>query len=308
MRVLNVQRMSTEDGPGLRTTVFVKGCPLRCLWCHNPESVSFGKQVEWLAARCIGCGTCLKTCPRGAISATASGMVVDAAKCVACGACADACPGGALEMKGTDRTPRDVYEEVVRDRAYFGETGGVTLSGGEITAQAEDALELLRLLHDAGIRTAVDTCGMCPQSVLERFVPHTDVFLYDLKLADPALHRRFTGADNAPIISNFLYLAGVREREGRTIWVRTPVIPGATDSPENVRAIARIVRNRADRWELLAFNNLCRDKYERLHVKWQYAETPLVTQKQMDELVKVAKDEGVPEVYATGAVRLDREE
>ena len=143
MLMLNYQRMSTEDGPGLRTTLFVKGCPLKCRWCHNPESISFKKQIEWLQVRCMGCGTCIKVCPNGTLTATEKGIIVDRDKCIACGTCINACPTGAIECKGTEVTPAEAFKELIKDAAYFGPEGGVTLSGGEIMAQAKEAAELL---------------------------------------------------------------------------------------------------------------------------------------------------------------------
>ena len=207
MLILNYQRMSTEDGPGLRTTLFVKGCPLKCRWCHNPESISPKPQIEWLQVRCIGCGTCVETCSRGVLSATAAGIIIARDDCVACATCVEECPTGALELKGKRATVQEIFNELVKDEAYFGKDGGVTLSGGEITMQAAEAAELLRMLKARGIGTALDTCGLTTKENLDLLLPYVDVFLYDVKLIDSAEHQHFTGVGNEVILDNFNYLA-----------------------------------------------------------------------------------------------------
>ncbi|MFB0919266.1 MAG: glycyl-radical enzyme activating protein [Oscillospiraceae bacterium] len=307
MRILNYQRMSTEDGPGLRTTLFVKGCPLRCAWCHNPESISPAFSVEWMGVRCIGCRTCEKICPSGAIVTEPEEICIDADKCERCFACYDACPAGALERRGENVPVEKVFEELIKDKAYFGENGGVTLSGGEILMQSEEAAALLKMLKDAGIKTAVDTSGFCKREDIERVLPYTDLFLYDLKLADSRRHEELTGVPNERILENFEYLVELRKsgKSSAGLWVRTPVIPNATDDEENISAIARIVRDRADRWELCAFNNLCRDKYKRMREDWRFAASGLMTRERMEALVAAARDAGAQNVLYTGRTRLE---
>ncbi len=304
IRYLDIQRMSSEDGPGLRTTVFFKGCSLACAWCHNPESIQKKKQVHWLSARCIGCRTCETACPTGALSFADEGVRIDRLRCEGCYACVNACPTRALEGKGLDAEPATLCRELVRDSAYFGREGGVTLSGGEALLQ-DGAVELLRLLKDEGIQTAVDTCGMVFTEQLERALPLTDVLLYDLKIMDEAAHLRWTGQSNRMILRNFGVAALWAKGAGR-LWVRTPLIPGATDSMENIRAIGERIRavGGVERWELLAFNNLCVDKYRRLGIDWAFAKTPLITKTRMAELLAAAQStDACADIRATGALK-----
>lgn len=299
MRILDIQRMSTEDGAGLRTTVFLKGCPLACKWCHNPESIDCRPHVEWYGVRCIGCLSCVKACPNGALAAK-NGIEICRDKCKRCFACAEACPAEALEIKGADKEVSALFEELIRDRAYWGEDGGITLSGGEALIQSEEAAELLKMLKACGVHTAVDTCGFCKRSDIDMVLPYTDLFLYDIKIMDGGGHKAWTGQDNAVIKENFDYLCDQVKNTGAKIWVRTPVIPGATDSLENITAIARFIDNRVERWELCAFNNLCRDKYERLHLKWEFAKEGSITKQKLDGLVEAAAAAGAIHVTWTG--------
>lgn len=300
MKVLDIQRMSTEDGPGLRTTVFVKGCPLACTWCHNPESIPVKSHVEWLGVRCIGCRICQASCPQHGITMDEKG-VHTASICDACGTCTRECPTQAMEMKGIDYTVDELYNIVIKDRNFWGEDGGVTLSGGEITLQWEDALEMFKKLKAAGVHTALDTCGFCKQETLEKLLPYTDIVLYDLKLFDEEEHIKFTEQSNKIILANFEWLVDAAKEIGTRIWVRTPIIPGATDTDHNIRGLAGIVRDRVERWELCAFNNLCKDKYERLDKTWDFQDAGLITAARMDELLQIAKDNGAPEAVWTGA-------
>lgn len=312
--VLEIMRMSTEDGPGLRTTVFLKGCPLRCTWCHNPESISPKPQLQWIGSRCIGCKSCLTVCPRGALSAAAEGIAIDRARCEGCGACANECPSTALELMGRKWRAAELATELAKDKAFFDKSGGgITLSGGEATMQASFAAALLRRLQAAGMQTALDTCGQTTKRVLESILPHTDIVLYDLKEIDPRKHKTFTGTDNRQILENLLVIRDIwRAADGnRRLWVRTPIIPGATDRAENIRGIGRFLAEHlqgwVERWELCAFNNLCRDKYKRLGLDWRFAESQLLKRETMEQLAAIACDAGVdPQiVHWSGATRLD---
>ena len=310
-RILQLQRLSTEDGPGIRTTVFFKGCPLSCAWCHNPEAISPRMQTQWFAERCLDCGACIDACPNGCLHMNSAGLVIDRSRCKACGVCARACPGGALEALGTTITADELVEELLKDRAYFeASSGGVTLSGGEPTLQPEFAEAVLQGLHSAGVHTALDTCGLCPPASLERLLPLTDLVLFDLKLIDPEAHKRLTKASNDRILHNLERVRDFRDAAGRAveIWIRTPLIPGATSGEENLSAIGRHLadhmQGRITRWELCAFNNLCRDQYRRLGLGWAYAETPLMTAQELAVCQATARASGLQaEILATGAVR-----
>ncbi len=287
MRVLNLQRMSTEDGPGLRTTVFFKGCPLHCRWCHNPESIpsAFGK--EWIKQNCIACGACAEHCPEGAVRLSDQGVEVDPERCRECFTCVEGCPADAMKPLGKERTVESLHKELVRDKAYFGAEGGVTFSGGEVLMQADEAARLAALLKGSGIGVAIDTAGFAPWDAVAKLVPHSDLFLYDLKLDDEERHRAFTGAPNALIKENLVRLSDL----GMRLWIRTPVIPGATDDIDNITAIAAFLRDRDikfERWELCAFNNLAKDKYARLGLDWPFRDAPLMKKAALDALVAAA--------------------
>jgi pyruvate formate lyase activating enzyme len=312
--ILHLQRLSTEDGPGIRTTVFFKGCPLNCIWCHNPESVLIKPQVQWVGVHCISCHTCIAVCPQHGLSTQSDGIHRDRELCTACGSCVDACPSNAMEMLGKKTTPDDLVEELLKDRAYFEKSGGgVTLSGGEPTLQPAFTLELLMQLKLQGIQTAMDTCGLCSQETLADLLPWVDVLLFDLKLADSTQHKALTGVGNERILDNLKWVCDqvVEAFPSVQLWVRTPLIPGATFMHENIAGIGSLLSRHAgnalERWELCAFNNLGRDKYFRLGMEWQFANEPLMTRVQLDEALELAQTSFTypDRVFVTGSSRVD---
>lgn len=312
--ILEIQRMSTEDGPGLRTTIFFKGCSLTCRWCHNPESISAAPQLVRVETRCIACDTCLSQCLEQALSVDTDGFHIDRALCRGCGRCADVCPTTALELLGQSWTMSDLLAEVLKDRAYFdaSDEGGVTVSGGEPALQARFVAPFLAALQQAGVHTALDTCGMVDGPVLADLLPHARLVLFDLKLIDAGQHRKFTGRSNQTILDNAVRTARlVQSRDdGRGMWIRTPIIPGATDTMENIRGIGRFIADHlggaVDRWELCAFNNLCADKYRRLDRVWPYEDQALLEEDHMAALAEAARRSGVdPSIVRwSGATRL----
>ena len=309
--VSEIQRMSTEDGPGLRTTIFFKGCSLRCAWCHNPESVSRKPQVQWMDSHCIHCLICLEACHQSAITATEAEIQIKRDLCMSCGECATACPAGAMELLGKKWSLDSLVHEVAKDRVYFKKSGGgVTVSGGEAALQADFVAGLLKRLQEKGIHTALDTCGHYPQESLALLLPHTDMVLYDLKEIDPLKHKEFTGSSNIKIFENIKYLSSYMKEHScpAELWIRTPIIPETTASENNIKGIGSFVAANlpgvATRWELCAFNNLCRKKYLRLGLDWGYKQSPLLNRNQMEEFAEIARNSGVDPaiVHWSGAV------
>ena len=264
--VFDIQHYSIHDGPGIRTNVFFKGCPLRCLWCSNPESQERRPSLMFRADLCTGCGACLSACPAGAIAfADPAGPVRnDRTKCTGCGSCVGICPQHAREITGREVTAGEVFDEVAMDTLFYDKDGGVTLTGGEVLAQPAFASAILQLCRQGGIHTAIETCGFADQDELAAILPHTNLVLFDLKEMDPALHRKYTGAGNEKILEN---LKMINDEADCEIWARIPLIPGYNDDPENLGATARFVKENVPRCtqiHLLAFHRLGEGKYTQL--------------------------------------------
>jgi pyruvate formate lyase activating enzyme len=290
--VFDIKKFSIHDGPGIRTTVFFKGCPLRCWWCHNPESQAPGPELMIRAGRCIQCEACLSACTHGAISRGPDGVSTDAAKCVACGACAEVCYAEARQIVGREMTVAQVVAEIERDVPFYDESGGgVTFSGGEPLLQPGFLLALLQACQEREIHTALDTCGFAPWETLDRVREHVDLFLYDLKLMDDDGHLKFTGVSNELILRNLQALS----RRGHDVVVRVPVIPGINDDEEHVRQIGTFVAclPRLHRVDLLPYHRAGADKYDRLHKSYRLPETHPPSDSRMAEILRVLEGFGL---------------
>lgn len=263
--IFDIKRCALHDGPGIRTTVFFKGCPMRCIWCHNPEGISPAPELMYFAYRCIHCEQCVEVCPLNIISFQNGVLSINRALCTGCGICAEVCPGNALELIGRRYSSTALFEIIMRDKAYFdNSTGGVTFSGGEPMAQPDFLNEILSLCHNHGIHTAVDTAGFVPGDAFKKNMALIDIFLFDLKILAPEVHKRYTGVKPEPIIENFKFIG--KHCKDKEIVVRFPVIPGITDTEQNVDEIAGLVGSfeNIKKIDLLPFHNVC-EKYKHLN-------------------------------------------
>jgi glycyl-radical enzyme activating protein len=272
-RIFVIQRFSIHDGPGIRTTVFLKGCPLRCLWCGNPESISPSPLLSYMPERCIACGACFKVCPEDALTRDAAGKaVVDRELCTACGKCAAACDPKALEMVGRDATTSEVLAVVLRDRDYYeASKGGMTLSGGEPLLQPEFAKDLLAAAKSEGLHCCVETSGHVPWPAIELVQPLVDLWLYDYKETNPALHVKYMGAPSSMILTNLKRL----HDSGGKILLRCPMIPEHNARQEHLDGIASLAGRlpKLEGVELLPYYSLWRSKLKRFGLTSSLPET-----------------------------------
>ncbi len=281
--IFDIKRYAIHDGPGIRTTVFLKGCPLSCDWCQNPESRDASPELMVLTGRCVRCGACVEVCPNVTDESPADEPTYDRATCSRCGACVDACPSGARSMSGRQLSVQEVIAEVARDGLFYDESGGgVTFSGGEPLMQAEFVNSCMEACKHLGFHTALDTCGHGSAEVMLACAEHAELVLYDLKLIDADRHERHVGVSNSLILDNLERLDGL----GKRIWVRLPVIPGLNDDEENVAAIADFVRSlrTCPPVQLLPYHRIGSDKYERLGLRYALPEIDPPTPDLLDRI------------------------
>ncbi len=306
--IFEIQKMSTEDGPGIRTTVFFKQCPLKCIWCHNPESILKKKQLQWISHKCIGCKTCIETCKQGALKLDKKGMHINREKCNSCGDCVEECPSTALSMFGKWWELDDLFYEVEKDKVYYTKSGGgITVSGGEPTQQPDFIERFLKKCKENGISTALDTCGYTNKKVYEKILPYVDLILLDIKEINPEKHEKFTGVSNQRILENAIWMAKYVREKNKKMWIRTPLIPKYTATDENINGIGEFIvkkmDNIPDRWDLLAFNNLCTSKYERLDMEWPLKNEMLMKKQEMEHFFEIAKATGVQNPQWSGMTK-----
>jgi pyruvate formate lyase activating enzyme len=268
IRITDIQRFCTHDGPGIRTTAFFQGCPLRCVWCQNPECQTAEPRLRFTASRCIGCAACAAACPNGVHRVSGGEHEVVRTRCAACGRCAEACPTAALGLAGEEWTPEEIMSVVERDGAFYEASGGgLTLSGGEPLWQAEGARALLELARQEGIHTAVETCGCVEWAVIESVQDAVGLWLYDVKHVDPGRHRRMTAESNERILSNLDRLLSA----GAEVILRMPVIPGSNEGEGAIEQLAEWLRGRPRIGEvhLMPYNRLAESKYRSLGMEYE---------------------------------------
>ena len=290
--VTDIKHFAVHDGQGIRTTVFLKGCPLSCRWCHNPEGIGKQPQLGFYSDSCTGCGVCASVCPKNAHRLESGIHSFEREKCTLCGACTQVCAAGALHLYGRAMTVTEVMETVESDRVFYEQSGGgMTLSGGEPTVQFDFALALLRQAKACGIHTALDTCGMASKEKYERLLPYVDQFLFDVKHADAAAHRAGTGVDNKQILENLRYLS----ESGAAIEVRIPLIPGYNDSENVLDAIGRLLSEiKCTAVRVLPYHDYAAGKYAALDMKNTMPQTEVPDELHMQKCRERLMSFGIP--------------
>jgi pyruvate formate lyase activating enzyme len=292
--IFNIQRFSVHDGPGIRTTVFLKGCPLRCGWCSNPESIRLSPELITRDTKCITCGKCVESCPQQAITVAENARVIQWEKCNYCMDCAEVCPSGAIEAVGRYMTVVEVLDIVARDASYYGRTGGgMTVSGGEPLMQWQFALKLLQEAKKRGFHTTLDTSGYADWEVLDKLLNHTDLVLYDVKHPNSARHREATGVPNEQILDNLLKMVG---KAGPKVWVRHPVVPQFNDSEEDLEALCKLIltlKPSVEKISLLPYHKFGELKYAATGKVYPWTGIPTISDEQIEALKKLVESHGV---------------
>ncbi|MBM3157786.1 MAG: glycyl-radical enzyme activating protein [Chloroflexi bacterium] len=281
--VFNIERFAIRDGPGIRTTVFLKGCPLRCLWCANPESISAAPQLFYFENLCTRCYRCVEACPNKATLISPDGVIIiDRAICKACGKCVEACPNKAREISGKLMTVAEVLEEVKKDTLFYQNSGGgVTFSGGEPTHQPDFLWHLLKSSKESGLHTCLDTSGLVKPEVLKRMLEYTDLVLYDIKHMDAEKHKEYAGVDNRLILDNARLIVSL----GKEMIIRVPLIPGHNDTPDNIKALAGFMKSLGlNKVDLLPYHSLGKIKYQRLGMEYKLGDLKPHTKEEIAQI------------------------
>lgn len=293
--IFNIQKFSIHDGPGIRTVVFFKGCPLKCPWCSNPESQHQQAELLWDADQCRRCRLCVTHCPAGCLTFEAKPcgerLHFTAASCISCRTCVTQCPDKALDFAGKRMTVDEVMEEVLKDRDFYEESGGgITLSGGEVLAQPEFADALLSACKERSLSTALETTGYAPPEVFDRVMAHTDLLLFDMKHHEELAHIHWTGVSQEPILTNLdRAIAG-----GIPVIIRIPVIPGVNDSPADAQAFAKLLKeHHAKRVNLLPFHQFGQKKYEELHREYRFQDVQALHAEDLEQYADLMRQSGL---------------
>ncbi|MEE1086371.1 MAG: trans-4-hydroxy-L-proline dehydratase activase [Schaedlerella sp.] len=299
--ITNIQKYSIHDGDGIRTTVFFKGCPLRCRWCHNPETQFFCKQLMVDFEKCTGCGNCISECPEHAVHMKDGKAVMDFVYCTACGICTTSCLSNIREVAGKEYTVRELIKELAKDEMFYEESGGgVTLSGGEVMCMDIEFIEeLVKGLNRRGITVTIDTCGFAPYIGFKRILPYVDTFLYDVKLIDNERHREYTGVYNTIILRNLKYLSA----EGARIYIRIPVIKGVNADQGSMKEIAEwmcVNKINAAQVNLLPYHNTGSNKYNRLGMQYEEDAFETPSKEEMESFVELFKKAGFHKIKIGG--------
>lgn len=291
--IFDVKRYAINDGPGIRITIFLKGCSLSCKWCHNPESKSRHTQKMYTESKCIGAQSCIEVCEEDALALTPQGIVTDYELCTLCGDCAEACPTKAIEMSGKEMTVNEVMTLIKRETHIMDQSeGGVTFSGGEPLLHHKFLIELLDKCKKEGIHTCVDTTGFADTNILLDVAKRTDYFLYDLKMMDSKLHKEYTGVPNEKIIENLKALAST----GAEIDIRIPLISGVNDNDENIVNTAELVKSlpgKSKQVSVLPYHNIASKKYEKLGEVFDSSNMAEPSEQRQEEVIKIFKDYGI---------------
>lgn len=289
--IINIQKYSVHDGPGIRTTTFFKGCPLNCWWCHNPETHLKRHEIMFFEDRCTGCGRCVKNCSNGAIEIIESKAVVDDEKCTLCGRCSEVCINEGRELVGRDITVNELMKELIKDQMFYEQSnGGVTFSGGEPMLYADFLSEVLERCKRNGLHTAIETSGYVKWDEFEKVIKNVDLFLYDIKLMNNEKHKKYIGADNQLILDNLAKLC----EENSNIIIRMPIIAGINDDFEHVNSVIDYISNlNIIEVNLLPYHKMGMDKYKRVNKIYKLTGTEVPTEEKMNELAKKFKEDGI---------------